>query len=144
MLVDANLLLFAAAEQSRFHDAAASWLTEQLRGSQRLALPWLVLGAFLRVVTNPRITTEALSPEAACDLVRDWLDLDITWVPEPGPGYSDIFLDVVTRNQVTGNLIPDAMLAALAIEHGLTVASADADFARFTEIRWVNPLATST
>jgi predicted nucleic acid-binding protein len=73
--------------------------------------------------------------------VSDWLGAAATWIPTPGERHAEILGDLITRHGVRGNLVPDAQLAALAVEHGVAVASADGDFARFTEIRWENPLA---
>jgi toxin-antitoxin system PIN domain toxin len=141
MLVDANLLLFAVHRGSPFHAAARQWLTEQLNGSRRLGLPWQSLAAFLRIATHPRAFERPLEPAAAWERVTDWLDAEIVWIPEPGVRHAEILGHVIARHQIRGTLVPDAQLAALALEHGLSVVSADTDFARFTEIRWENPLA---
>lgn len=77
----------------------------------------------------------------AAGLVADWLSADPVWTPEPGPGYAEILLGLLGKYQVRGNLVTDAQLAALAIEYGLAVYSADTDFARFTELIWVNPIS---
>ncbi len=140
MLVDANILLFAADKSSPFHGAAADWLTRQLNGTRRIALPWLVLGAFLRLATNPRVWRAPLSPEQAWAQVEDWLAAEVTWIPAPTEQHADVLGALVRSYQLRGNLISDAQLAALAIEHGLTIYSADTDFARFREIEWVNPI----
>ena len=76
--------------------------------------------------------------------MADWLSAEAAWVPEPAAGYAAILGDLVVRHDVRGNLVPDAQLAALALEHGLTICSADTDFARFTEVRWENPLVART
>jgi toxin-antitoxin system PIN domain toxin len=141
MLVDANLLLFAVHESNPLHSAARSWLTEQLNGARRVGLPWQSLAAFLRVATHPRAFERPLDPTTAWARVTDWLAAGPTWIPTPGEGHAEILGDLITRHDIRGNLVPDAQIAALAVEHGLVVVSADADFARFTEIRWENPLA---
>jgi uncharacterized protein len=141
MLVDANLLLFAVHRGADEHGAAAKWLTEQLNGSRRVGLPWQSLTAFLRIATHARAFERPLSPRTAWDRVRDWLAAPAAWIPEPGRDYGRILGELVIRHKVRGNLVPDAMLAALAIEHGITLFSTDADFARFAEVRWENPLA---
>jgi toxin-antitoxin system PIN domain toxin len=140
-LVDANLLLFAVDEESPFHVTARRWLSDRLNGEQRVGIPWQSLGAFLRVVTRPRISKRPLEPSDAWQQVEDWLACEVTWVPTPTERHAEILGELVERYQLRGNLIPDAQLAALAIEHGIEVCSADTDFARFTEIRWHNPLA---
>ena len=73
--------------------------------------------------------------------MRSWLDAEPTWIPPATERTAAILGELVAGHQVTANLVPDAMLSALAIEHGLVVMSADTDFARFGEVRWENPLA---
>jgi len=141
VLIDANLLLYAVDRESPFHSSAKSWLLEQLGGRQRVGLPWQSLGAFLRIATTPLGSAQALAPEAAWERVSEWLDCDVVWIPAPGERHAEILGNLIARHQVRANLVPDAQLAALAIEHGLTICSADTDFARFTEVRWENPLA---
>lgn len=140
MLVDANLLLFAVDSSSSFHRPAKRWLTDQLNGARRLGLPWQTLAAFLRIATNPRATRRPLGPAEAWGLVQDWLGSEVAWIPTETAGHAEILGRLIRRYELRSNLIADARLAALAIEHGLTVASADTDFARFKEVRWVNPL----
>ncbi len=140
MLVDANLLLFAVDETSRFHAVAADWLTKKLNGPGRLGLPWQSLGAFLRISTHPRAADNPLTPDQAWAQVEDWLAADPAWIPSPTERHADVLGSLVRSYDLRGNLISDAQLAALAIEHGLMVCSADTDFARFREVRWENPL----
>ncbi len=143
MLVDANILLFAIDASSHFHVSARSWLTSALNGPQRVGLPWQVLAAFVRVATHPRAFQQPLSPQIAWTYVEEWLAWDAVWIPSPTPRHQGVLGSLITSYHLRGNLVSDAQLAALAIEHGLTVCSADTDFARFAEIRWVNPLAPS-
>jgi uncharacterized protein len=140
MLLDANLLLYAIHEGAERHEAAVAWLTEQLNGSRRVGLPWSSLGAFLRIATHPRAFPRPLEPATAWERVADWLASPVAWVPEPGPEHPRILGELISAHDIRGNLVPDAMLAALAIEHGLTLYSADTDFARFRGLRWVDPL----
>lgn len=140
MLVDANLLLYAVDERAPFHEPAAAWLTERLNGARRTGLPWQSLGAFLRISTNPRAVERPLAPADAWGQVMSWLAAPTTWVPTPGDRHAEILGGLIVDHDLRANLIPDAQLAALAIEHGLTIASADSDFARFPEVHWTNPL----
>jgi uncharacterized protein len=140
MLVDANLLLYAVHERASQHEATVAWLGEQLNGSRRVGLPWQSLAAFLRIATHPRAFERPLDPATAYERVADWLAAPAAWVPQPGEGYAGLLGDLVRRYEIRGNLVPDAQLAALALEHGLTVCSTDTDFARFAEVRWQNPL----
>ncbi len=141
MLVDANLLLYAADHRSPQHERAAGWLAEVIGGTQRVGLPWSSLSAVLRMGTNPRVFPSPLTPSAAWTFVDALLGHETAWVPAPTARHADVFRDLMVRHRATANLVPDVELAALAVQHGLTVCSADTDFARFTEIRWTNPLA---
>ncbi len=140
MLVDANLLLYAANRSSTQHEAASAWLTEQLNGPRRVGLPWQSLGAFLRMATHPRVFERPLSPTVAWDRIRDWLAAPVAWIPQPGSEHAHVLGDLIVRYEIGADLVVDAQLAALALEYGLTLYSADTDFARFSELSWTNPL----
>ena len=144
MLVDANLLLYAVDKESPFHAAATAWLTTVLNGPSRVGLPWQVLGAFVRIVTHPRASEHPLTPLAAWKHVEDWLTCDVTWTPNPTNRHPDVLGSLVATYQPRGNLVSDAQLAALALEHGLTIYSTDSDFARFREVRWIDPVASGS
>jgi uncharacterized protein len=141
ILVDANLLVYAHAASFPQHEVARQWLDRQLNGFARVGLPWPSLLAFLRLVTNPRIFEYAEPVEQAWAQVSSWLACDLVWVPEPTEQHALLLETLLAIPGVYGNLVPDAHLAALAIEHGLTLCSADADFARFPNLNWTNPLA---
>lgn len=96
--------------------------------------------AFVRIVTNPRALHDPLMTSQAWMLVEGWLDAPAAWVPAPGPGYREILGHLLEEHDVRGNLVADAALVALCIEHGLEMVSTDSDFARFPEVSWVNPL----
>ena len=140
MLIDANLLLYATDRSAPMHKQASHWLDAVLAGTRRVALPWQSLGAFLRISTNPRVYASPISSTQAWGQVRGWVDAEPTWIPPATERTAVILGELVGRHRVTGDLMPDAMLAALAVEHDLTVMSTDTDFARFTEISWENPL----
>lgn len=140
-LVDANLLVYAVNRDSPEHARAASWLQETLNAPQRTAMPWESLTAFVRIVTNPRIVPRALRGAEAWRFVDEWLGVPTVWSPGPTDTHATVLGGLISKYHVSGNGIPDAHLVAIAIQHGLDVASADTDFARFTEIRWQNPLA---
>jgi hypothetical protein len=82
-----------------------------------------------------------LTPDEAWSHVADWLAAEPVWIPAPTERHAEVLGGLIVTHDVRGNLIPDVDLVALAIEHGLTICSADSDFARFTEVRWTNPLA---
>lgn len=140
MLIDVNLLLYAAYARAPEHERAAAWLEEQLNGEQRVGLPWDSLVGFVRLATNPRVSATPLEANVAWSFVEEWLSVPLVWTPLPTDEHARVLGSLITKYRLSGKLIPDAHLAALAIEHGLEVCSADTDFARFTEIRWVNPL----
>ncbi|MCU0261645.1 MAG: PIN domain-containing protein [Ilumatobacteraceae bacterium] len=141
MLVDANILLYSVDEESPFHGAASAWLTDALNGPRRVGLPWTSLTAFVRIATNPRISDHPLAPTDAWEIVDGWLASPAAWIPTPGPGHHELLRRLVVDLDLRGGLVSDASLAALCIEHGLEIVSADSDFARFTEITWINPVA---
>ena len=141
MLVDANVLLYSVDTASPFHARVADWLVDALIGPRRVAIPWMSLSAFLRIATNPRATRRPLSPSEAWEHVDGWLDAPASWVPEPGRGHREILRDLMSRLDLRAGLVTDAVLAAMCVEHGLDIVSADSDFARFTELTWINPVA---
>jgi toxin-antitoxin system PIN domain toxin len=140
VLVDANILLYAVDEASPFHQRARPWLENALNGPRRVGLPWQSLTAFLRIVTNPRALEDPLAPAEAWSVVDAWLGAPTVWTPVPGRGHRSILGALVRDLDLRANLIPDAVLAALCLEHGLAMVSADSDFARFPELTWHNPL----
>ncbi|MCY3851489.1 MAG: PIN domain-containing protein [Acidimicrobiaceae bacterium] len=141
MLVDANILLYAVDEDSQFHAAARNWVEEALNGPRRVGIPWQSLTAFMRISTNPRAMTSPLAPAEAWEMVENWLDAPNAWVPQAGRGHREILGRLIRELHLGANLISDAALAALCIEHGLSIVSADSDFGRFTEVEWFNPAA---
>ena len=141
MLVDANLLLYAVDTESPYHEPARTWMEDALNGPRRVGIPWVSSIAFVRIATNPRALRGPLTPSDAWSIVDTWLDAPTAWIPEPGPGYREILGGLLTRHHPHGNLVSDAALAALGIEHGLEIVSNDSDFARFPEVTWRNPLA---
>jgi toxin-antitoxin system PIN domain toxin len=140
VLVDANLLVYAYAEGAAEHDAASRWLDAQLSGRTRVGLPWEALLAFIRLVTNPRVFERPASIRAAWQQVESWLAVPRAWVPRATDRHQDVLRPLMNSISKSA-LVPDAHLAALAIEHGLVLASSDGDFARFPGLRWENPLA---
>lgn len=139
-LVDANLLVYAAVSSSDRHEEAREWLESLLGARERVGLPWASLLAFVRIVTSPRIFERPLGLAAASSVVEAWLARPNVWVPEPGERHWAIVRELLDDGGYRPDLVPDAHLAAIAVEHGLVVASTDGDFARFPGVRWENPL----
>ena len=142
VLVDANLLLYAIDTDSRHHEPARTWLESVLNGSRRVGIPWTTAGAFVRIATHPRILDRPQSAARMCAYIDDWYARPNVWMPAATTRTWQILSTLLTPTDLSGNLVPDAMLAALADEHGLVVMTADTDFGRFPSIRWENPLLT--
>jgi toxin-antitoxin system PIN domain toxin len=140
MLIDASVLLYAADSASPFHERVATWLEGVLNGPRRVGFAWPSITAFLRIVTHARALDRPLTAEQAWIYVEEWLTCDNAWIPQPTASHAAVLGGLITSADLRGNLISDAHLAALAIEHGLQVCSADTDFARFSQVRWVNVL----
>ncbi len=141
ILVDTNLLIYATTP-GPFQKAAVEWWEETLWSSARVGLPWAVLLGWARLVTNRRVYEKPMSIADAWAQVDEWLTLERVWVPQPTDRHAAIFGSLLESAKVRdANLLPDVHLAALAVEHGLEVNSTDSDFARFTSVRWKNPLA---
>ena len=141
ILVDANLLIYASADVLPQHGRARAWLDERLNGAAPVGLPWASLLGFLRVATNPRVLERPATVVDAWRQVLAWLGCDPVWIPDPDDRHREILGRLLQAPGVHANLVPDAHLAALAIEHGLILCSTDGDFARFAGLRWENPLA---
>ena len=139
-LADVNLLLYAVDESSPNHEPARRWLEESLSGAETFALSWSVLLAFVRLGTNPRVFASPLGLGEALDLVEAWLAQPCTTVVHPTDRHAALLRELLGPLGAAGNLTTDAHLAALAIEHGAELYSADADFDRFPRLRWINPL----
>lgn len=139
LLVDVNVLVFAYREDAPDHPRVRRWLEELVSSDSAFGLSELVFSGFLRVVTHPRIFSppspldhalafgEVLRTQPNCTMVR------------PGPRHWDIFTRLCRESDARGNLVPDAYLAALAIESGCEWISTDRDFSRFPELRWRVP-----
>jgi toxin-antitoxin system PIN domain toxin len=141
ILVDANLLVYAANRSAPEHARARSWLDDRLSGTSRVGLPWPSLLAFVRIVSNPAILRNPVRPAEGWQQVKDWLESQAAWIPLPGTQHAEVLGTLLEDAMVTSRLVPDAHLAALAMEHGLTLCSTDGDFARFRGLKWENPLA---
>jgi toxin-antitoxin system PIN domain toxin len=143
ILVDANVLVYAANRAAPEHDQTRRWLDEQLSGPARVGLPWPTLLAFVRLVTNPLVVRQPASMQNAWAQVDEWLGAETTWIPLPTDRHADVLAAFLREPWMTSRLVPDAHLATLALEHGLTLCSTDGDFAKFPGLAWKNPLAAS-
>jgi toxin-antitoxin system PIN domain toxin len=142
ILVDANILIYAHVSSFAQHRIVRDWLDQQLNSSIRVGLPWASLLAFLRLVTNPRVFEHPEPMGDAWQQVHAWLGCEPAWVPQPTERHSEFLSAFLALPGVHGNLVPDAHIAALAVEHGLTLCSTDGDFARFQRLRRFNPITS--
>ena len=122
------------------HEPARAWVEERLSGSETFAFTWVVLLAFIRLTTSPRVFQSPLSTSEALDLVDSWLAQPCVTVVHPTSRHAPVLRDLLEPLGTAGNLTTDAHLAALAIEHGAELCSTDRDFSRFAGLRWANPL----
>lgn len=137
ILVDVNLLLYVGSPLAREHGKARAWFEDRMNSGERVGLPWHSLLGFIRTATG--VARPRLAMTDALAFVEEWLEWDTVWVPEPTVDHIRIVGDLL-RPVPRSPLVPDAHLAALAIEHGLTLCSNDMDFRLFPGLRLHNPL----
>lgn len=137
---DLNLLIYAYNEDAPFHEEAKKWWESLLNTEELVGLSWLVTVGFIRLMTHRSVLKVPMALTDCCDIIEDWLNVPIVQPLEPGPRHFSIFRKMLSDAGCGGNLTTDAHLAALAIEHSCTLHSNDADFGRFTGLRWINPL----
>ncbi len=141
ILVDANLLIYAVDADSPHHGRARPWLEDLLSGTTTVGFAWIVILAFIRITTRQGILRTPLAPDHAIALVSGWLDQPYATAVAPGEHYWQILRNLLKATGTAGNLVADAHLAAIAIEHGASIHSTDHDFKRFAGVEHVNPLA---
>jgi toxin-antitoxin system PIN domain toxin len=138
-IVDANVLLYAVNSVSDHHQASRRWLDWALSGADAVGFAWVPLLAFVRLVTRQGLFPSPLSPEAAMGQVADWFGAPTAVAVEPTPRHAEILGRMLAVVGAGANLVNDAHLAALAIEHRGSVVSYDSDFSRFPGVRWHRP-----
>ena len=141
IILDANILLYAYDSVSAHHAKARLWIERVFSGAEPMGLPWQTIGAFLRIMTNPRLPGERFSLSEAVQIVDRWLEQPNVRLLVPGDEHWPLFRQMVVEGQAPGPLITDAQLAALTIEYGGVLHTTDRDFARFPGLRWKNPLS---
>jgi toxin-antitoxin system PIN domain toxin len=141
ILVDANLVLWAHHRQMPEHERARAWWAQTLTGTPLVGIPWPTILAFVRLSTHPRVLERPIDIRAAWDVVGGWLRQPNVRCPTATERHVSLLGALLLDARATGNHVPDAHLAALAIEWGLELVSADGDFARYRGLRWRNPLA---
>ena len=141
ILPDVNLLLYAYNTDALEHSRAKAWWETCLSDIRPICLPWSVIVGYLRLTTNRSVQLEPASVPEAIRHIRSWLERPQVEILTPGPRHLDLLDSLLHDAGASGNLVMDAHLAALAIEHNAELHSNDADFSRFPGLRWINPLA---
>jgi toxin-antitoxin system PIN domain toxin len=139
VLIDVNVLVYAYRTEAVEHDRYHSWLTEVATGDAAFGLSELVLSGFLRIVTHPRIFDPPSPVAPALAFVASLLERPNCVVVAPGARHWDIFCRLCRDADARGNRVPDAYLAALAIESGSEWITSDRGFARFPGLQWRHP-----
>jgi hypothetical protein len=141
ILVDTNLLLYAYNSGAAQHAKSRAWLQEQLAGPDLVRFAWVTLWGFFRIATSPRVFHRPLSLSEVEAAITSWLAQPAAGILDPGERHWEILREIAHDSQTTGPLVMDAVLAAIALEHGATICTTDRDFSRFSGLRWTNPLA---
>lgn len=134
-IVDANVLIYAVNADSPHHQAARKWLDSNLVKPSGVGIPWIVLLAFIRIVTNPRIMPDPMALDEAMGQVEAWMAMPAAVVVEPSPRHMALLGSLLRECETGSNLVNDAHIAALALDRDATIISFDRDFARFTGVR---------
>ena len=140
IVLDANILLYAYERNSTHHSKAQPWLEQVFSDPNPVGLPWQSISAFLRIITNPKLTGIRLTAQQAAQIVDRWLEQPNVRTLGPGDDHWRLFRQMIVEGQSSGLLVSDAHLAALTIEYGGVLHTTDRDFARFPGLRWTNPL----
>lgn len=138
-IVDANVLLSAVNQDAAHHDEARSWLDQALSGNDTVGFSWVALLAFVRISSRTGLFARPLTVDEAMQQVGDWLAAAGAVVAHPGPGHAEHLGRILRELGTGGNLVNDAHLAALAVEHRAEIVSYDSDFSRFGGVRWRRP-----
>jgi uncharacterized protein len=140
-IVDANVLLYAVNTASEHHSACRRWLDDALSGADTVGLAWVPLLAFVRLTTKHGLFPTPLSAEDALRQVTEWCSAPGAVMINPTPRHADVLAGMLAKVGTGGNLVNDAHLAALAVEHRARIVSYDSDFSRFDGVRWDTPEA---
>jgi len=141
IVLDANLLIYAYDASSSYHSKARAWIEAVFSGTQPVGLPWHAITAFLRIMTNKRLPGARFSLEQASQIVDGWLEQPNVRALAPGEHHWPLLRGMLIDGQASGALANDAQIAALTVEIGGVLHTADRDFERFPGLKWTNPLA---
>lgn len=140
IIPDINLLVYAHNQDDERYDAARSWWDNLLKGEESIGIPLAVSVGFVRLATNPRVMSPPMTSEEAVSLVRNWLQKPNVNSLDAGPNHFDHLQECLVAAGRAGRFVTDAHLAALALDHGAEIQTADQDFRTFPDVRWLNPL----
>lgn len=143
ILVDVNILLYAEDKLSPLNEKAREWWDEQLSGESPVCFCWEIITAFIRISTNRQIFKKPMTMPQAIKRVQSWFDQPCVRFITPTESHWQIFQTMLHEGQAAANLVADAHLATLAVEHGFVLYTTDSDFSRFPKLKWKNPLKTS-
>jgi toxin-antitoxin system PIN domain toxin len=138
-VVDVNVLLYAINARAENHEPARRWLDDALAGRDTVGFAWIVMLAFLRLSTRRGVFERPLSAEIAAEVLEEWLQQPTAVVVQAGDRHLSLITGLLRVSGAAGNLVNDAHLAALAVEHGAEIVSFDRDFGRFDGLRWRLP-----
>lgn len=138
-LIDVNVLIYAVNRRSEHHAKVLAWWNDAISGEEPVGLPWITISGFLRITTNPRLLDHPLTIAAAVEQVDTWLSLPNVRIVTESNDHWSLFREFFKQMGTGGNRTTDAHLAALTIAHGATLATCDAGFGRFRQLRWENP-----
>jgi uncharacterized protein len=138
---DLNMLIYAHNTAFEHHARCSAWLEALMNGNQKVCFSWHTILGFIRITTTPRMFPNTYSSKEALEIAADFLESPNSLLISPGERHFDILSGLIQICGISGPKISDAHLAALAIEHGVTLASADRDFRVFDELQLINPLA---
>ena len=140
IVLDANVLLYAYNASAAQHQRARAWVEQAFSGVEPIGLPWFTISAFLRISTHLKVFAQPFSASEAAEIVGSWFDAPAVAALEPGDRFWEIFSKLMVDSQVSGALVSDAVLAAIAIEHGAHLATTDRDFRRFDGLKLLDPV----
>jgi toxin-antitoxin system PIN domain toxin len=140
ILPDVNVLVYAHRTDSAHHTGHAGWLARAAEGQEPIALTSMTVAGFTRIVTHPRIFPEPATPHEAHGFIEALIESPLCRWLEPSDRWWSIFVELCRHTRARGNVVPDAALAALALESGCRLATADAGFARFPRLQWFHPV----
>lgn len=141
-IVDTNVLLYATDRDSSFHARSNDWLVATLAGAGSVGFSWVAMLGFARIATNPRIMRSPATSDEAFDVIDDWLSQPGAVIVHPTPSHASIVRQLLRSAGTAANLVNDAHIAALALEHHASVCSFDSDFERFEGVRRFEPFAS--